>query len=185
MYRLHFTPWEHEEPPLALVDLVAGPQALPAGRLLDIGCGTGGDAAYRARHGWDVTGVDVSPVALKAARRRAGPNVRLLQADITTADLGSGYTLILDGGCLHSLAPDQLRAAADRVTRAAEPGAVLLMLAFSPGRRGPLLPRGLGADDLPGVFPAWDLTSARAATDVQLSGPARNADPHWFQLVRR
>ena len=59
MYRFGATPWEHREPPEPLADLIQGPRALPPGDMLDIGCGTGHDAIYCARHGWTVTGVDV------------------------------------------------------------------------------------------------------------------------------
>jgi SAM-dependent methyltransferase len=44
---------------------------LPAGRALDVGCGEGGDALWLAEQGWQVTGIDVSQVALDRAARRA------------------------------------------------------------------------------------------------------------------
>jgi SAM-dependent methyltransferase len=42
----------------------------PAGPILDVGCGTGGNLAFLARWGGK-TGVDLSPVALDFARRRS------------------------------------------------------------------------------------------------------------------
>jgi 2-polyprenyl-3-methyl-5-hydroxy-6-metoxy-1,4-benzoquinol methylase len=47
--------------------LVTEVSTLPAGRALDVGCGEGADALWLARHGWHVTGVDVSQVALDRA----------------------------------------------------------------------------------------------------------------------
>ncbi|WP_258068613.1 bifunctional 2-polyprenyl-6-hydroxyphenol methylase/3-demethylubiquinol 3-O-methyltransferase UbiG [Arthrobacter sp. N199823] len=38
---------------------------------LDVGCGEGADAVWLARHGWDVTAVDISRVALKRAAGHA------------------------------------------------------------------------------------------------------------------
>jgi SAM-dependent methyltransferase len=190
MYRLGITPWEHSEPPDPLAALVEGPQALPPGDMLDIGCGTGGDAIYAALHDWNVTGLDFVPRALEHARRNAraaGAAVRFLQCDLTRAgrgELGASYTLLLDGGCLHGLTPAQLTRAVATITDAAKPGATLLMFAFAPGRRGPA-PRGIGPAQIPALFPEWDLAVSRPATEVKLRGPVRNANPSWYQLVKR
>lgn len=44
---------------------------LAPGRALDLGCGEGGDAVWLARHGWTVTGTDISGVALGRAAEHA------------------------------------------------------------------------------------------------------------------
>lgn len=56
------------EPNSALVTEVAD---LTPGRVLDVGCGEGADAVWLASHGWHVTALDVSRVALEQARRAA------------------------------------------------------------------------------------------------------------------
>jgi SAM-dependent methyltransferase len=56
--------------------LVTETAALPPGRVLDVGCGEGADAVWLAEHGWDVTALDVSGVALERAARHA----RLVEA---------------------------------------------------------------------------------------------------------
>lgn len=190
LYRFGFTPWEHDHIEQPLVDLVEGKHALPPGRALDVGCGTGRDAVYLARHGWQVTGVDVVPRALARAGRRsadAGVTVRWVQGDISapdTLDLGHDLTLLIDLGCFHGLRSTQRQRTADAMTKAAASGATLLLFAFSPGRRGPA-PSGLDEAELRSRFSGWDLASARPATDVTLRGPARNAEPFWYQLVKR
>src|ERR1700687_6479209 len=65
-----FTRW-HGPVPAPLKDMIEGTNALPARRALDLGCGKGTKSIYMATHGWDVTGVDFVPRALKEARRRA------------------------------------------------------------------------------------------------------------------
>ncbi|MFK4089602.1 class I SAM-dependent methyltransferase [Kribbella sp. NPDC020789] len=56
------------KPNAALVAEVAG---LTPGRALDLGSGEGGDAIWLAQQGWQVTAVDVSPIALGRAREHA------------------------------------------------------------------------------------------------------------------
>ena len=65
--------------------LLAEVEGLPAGRGLDLACGEGRNAIWLARHGWEVTGVDFSGVALAKARQaagNAGVALRLVQADL-------------------------------------------------------------------------------------------------------
>jgi methylase of polypeptide subunit release factors len=61
LYRIGFTPWDTGQVPKELSDLIEGPEALPTGRALDIGCGTGTQAVYMACSGWEVTAVDAVP----------------------------------------------------------------------------------------------------------------------------
>lgn len=55
-----------------------------------------------AARGWEVTGVDLIPKALRRARERAreaGVELRLIEGDVTalgSADVGSGFQLLLD-----------------------------------------------------------------------------------------
>lgn len=190
MYSLGFVPWERRDPPRPLAGLIEGPQALPPGDMLDIGCGTGLTAIYCAHHGWNVTAVDDVDRALRTARRhasRAGVNVCFLNADIansSTAELGAGYTLLLDVGCLHGLSDESLQRAAATITDVAKPGATLLMLAFGPGWRGPA-PRGIDPARIPELFPQWDLISSRPLHEIMPGMPARKGGPTWYQLTRR
>ncbi len=74
----------------ALVTEVAG---LTPRRVLDVGCGEGADAVWLALRGWEVTGLDVSRVALDratAAAADAGVRVRWLADGLLEADLEPG-----------------------------------------------------------------------------------------------
>lgn len=59
--------------------------------VLDVACGEGRNSVWLARQGCDVTGIDVSPLALQKARRLAeeqAVSVTFEQADIRTFDWG-------------------------------------------------------------------------------------------------
>jgi SAM-dependent methyltransferase len=73
--------------------LVVEIAALTPGRVLDIGCGEGADAIWLAGHGWDVTALDVSGVALERAAAHAaaaGVTVHWVHAGLVEAALPSG-----------------------------------------------------------------------------------------------
>jgi len=69
-------------PDVSLVELV---HPLVPGRAIDLGCGTGRNALWLARRGWEVTGVDGSKVGLTMARDQAareGLRLTLVEADL-------------------------------------------------------------------------------------------------------
>ena len=181
-YLVGFKPWDSGVPPPELVAVVEGPGALPAGRALDLGCGTGTNAIYLARHGWDVTGVDLVGRAIAGGRRKAlaaGVSPRLLRGDATRLDrldLGGGYRLVFDLGCYHSIPEARRDAYAAGVTAAARPGATMLLFGFAPGAMRPG-PRGVSAEELRTRFRAWDLRDATRGTD--------RLETWWYRLERR
>ena len=189
-YRLGLTPWEQDDPAEPLADLVTGPHALTPGQALDIGCGAGSDAIFCARNGWQVTGIDDVPLALKRARAKAtaaGVEARFVPADVTRSSarqIGAGYQLLIDMGCLHNLDQRVRPAAGELLTAVAAPGATLLMMAFATGGPKPG-PAGLDAADVKAMFPDWDVAFSRPAHDVPLKGRMAKAEPHYYQLVRR
>ena len=159
--------------PNPLVELV---KRLPAGRMLDVGCGTGSDAIWCPGHGWDVTGIDAVSVPLRRARRNAeaaGADVRFPQANIARiapAQLGSGYTLLQDIGCFAGLSDADRRRAATTMTEVAVPGARLLMFAFGPGGGGRFGPRRIELPEIQSLFPAWNSSSADLPTSSTSRG---------------
>jgi SAM-dependent methyltransferase len=189
MYRVGFTPWDTGEVPTALNALIEGPGALPTGRALDIGCGTGTQAVYMAGKGWEVTAVDAVPRPLSQARARAaaaGVSVDWILADATRLHrfgLAPGFTLIFDRGCFHGLDDSQRGAYGAAVDGLAAPGATLLMMAFAPNRVL-AAPAGLDQSELVGRFVGWQLTSASPDTEGEISGPLRNVPRSWYRLVR-
>ena len=97
-------PWDTGISPPELLEFIKNHQP---GRAIDIGCGTGTNVITLARAGWQVTGVDFAPRAIRLASRKireAG-----IQADVQVNDatklsnISGPYDLALDLGCFHGI----------------------------------------------------------------------------------
>jgi SAM-dependent methyltransferase len=135
-YRSGRTPWDTGITPPEVVELIDGPDAVPSGRALDLGCGTGTNVAYLARHGWTVVGVDASRRAIDAAESATAglPNATVVHGDVTR--LGSllvdgPFDLVLDIGCFHSIARHRRNDYAAGVGERTAAGATLFVFAFA------------------------------------------------------
>jgi SAM-dependent methyltransferase len=156
------------------------------GRALDLGCGRGLHSVQLAKRGWEVTGVDFIPRAIAAARRHAttaGLRVTFVEGDVTDlpASVGTGYQFVLDIGCFHGLTTPQRARFGRQVDSVTRPGATWLMLAFSPGGRGPL-PRGADRKDLAIALPQWSVTDQVAADTSGMPRPLRSRTPQFYRL---
>ena len=72
------------------------------GKLLDIGTGTGEQAIFFAKKGFEVTATDVSPSAIKNANKLAAQNkvdVKFIEDNILLSKLTGQFDLIIDRGC--------------------------------------------------------------------------------------
>jgi SAM-dependent methyltransferase len=68
------------------------------GRVLDIGCGSGRCMLYLKQKGFDVIGIDTSPLAIKVCQERELQNVKLLSVTQVSSELGVFDTILLYGG---------------------------------------------------------------------------------------
>jgi SAM-dependent methyltransferase len=127
--------WDTGVPPPEVVAFAAGH---PAGRALDVGCGTGTSAVYLARAGWTVTGIDFVPLAISRARlraRAAGVQVKFVLGVVPAFEgIGGPFDLALDVGCLHSLDAPARQAYRGALARLLAPGAALLIFSFTSSR---------------------------------------------------
>jgi SAM-dependent methyltransferase len=190
-YLLGLTPWDRwpAMPARSLRDLVEGPEALPRGRAIDLGCGRGSLAIYLAQHGWQATGVDAVERALRAARRRAGKSgvdVTFVRGDVTRLErsgICGPFELLLDCGCFHNMSDDERGRYVESITRVATENAQLMLFALGPGRR-PMWPRGAQRVDLERHFsPGWTIVgSAPKDGNPDSLPPGRSAT--WYRLKR-
>ena len=199
LYGLGVTPWEQvaklphvTERISALFARQEAGREPPYGPVLDLGCGSGIWAVKLAARGWQVTGIDFVPKALRRARERArdaGVELRLIEGDVTklgSTGVGSGFPFLMDFGLFHDELTDEQRAAMGReVSAVAAPGATLLMLAWAPGRRGPL-PRGASRSDIEAAYPAWKVIDEDGLdpSGAPLYRFVKKAEPRFYWLRR-
>jgi SAM-dependent methyltransferase len=200
LYAVGFTPWEQiaalpgvNEQFSTLLDREEAGREPPYDRVLDLGCGSGFWGVELAKRGWQVTGVDIVPKALRRARERARDarvHMRLVEGDVTklrASGVGSGFPFLLDFGVFHDELSDAQRAAMGReVTAVAAPGATLLMAAWARRRRGPL-PRGANRSDIEAAYPGWTVIEEQPYdhSGAPFFKHMRKADPRLYRLRRR
>lgn len=178
-YRTGRTPWDTGITPPEVVELVDGPSALPPGRALDLGCGTGTNVRYLAVHGWDVVGVEADVRAFDAARERTEEldAATVYLGDVTRLDrlpVAGSFDLVLDVGCFHSIPMRRRDAYAAGVAERTREGATLFVWAF---RREGFLPIGVTQREMRDRF----------APSFQPVGRIRGTVPlgsAWYRLRR-
>jgi len=106
-YQDNDTPWEINRPDHNLIDFVTS-LPLPPGPAIDLGCGTGDNSVWLAKQGFQVTGCDLSDIALAKAQvkaEQAKVHCTWFQGDfLQTTPLGAPFSFAFDRGCFHTFA---------------------------------------------------------------------------------
>ena len=130
-YQTGNPPWETGQPSLELARVIAEEKIKPC-RVIDLGCGSGINAVWLAQQGFDVTGVDITPLAIEKACERAaaaGVQVRFVLDDVL--DLRERYEpfpFFFDRGCYHSVRDLGVQAFLRTLERITAPGSIGLVL---------------------------------------------------------
>jgi SAM-dependent methyltransferase len=183
-------------------NLVSEVRDLTAGRALDAGAGEGADAIWLAGHGWRVTAVDLSSVALQRAAAHAADfgsqltdRIEWQHEDLTSWDSGAET---FDLVAVHYLQlPAEMRATVfGRLAAAVTPGGTLLIVGHHPSDLQTTVPRPpmpelfYTGDDIAALLDAgeWDIVTndapARVVTDPD-DNPATIHDTVFRALRRR
>ena len=168
--------------------LVAEASDLEPGRALDLACGEGRNARWLAERGWDVTGVDISDVAIERARElsaREHHSIEFVRADLLEYEPDpEAFDLVLV--FYLQIPASERRVVLDRAAGGLRAGGTLLLVGhdlanLTDGVGGPSDPDLLYTpDDIVADLPALEIERAeRVLRDVE------NADrPAIDALVR-
>lgn len=107
-------------------DIAAVLAELPAGRLLDIGCGLGQVAKHAAAHGHRVVATDISETALRMARDES---VTWLRDDFCATALLGPFDVVVDRATLHTLPLARMHAWAGSLRRVTKVGSTVIIKA--------------------------------------------------------
>ena len=168
IWYLRKPPWDTNQTPPELFEYM---EANLHGRALDLGCGTGTNVIELAENGWQVTGVDFVPKAIRSARKKAkkaAVDVKFFIGDVTKLDHIKGpFDLILDIGCYHVLDPSGMRAYRNQVKRLLAPGGTYMIYLFFKMESKNTKPKGSNATeaDLVPFLDFMDLVKRENGTD--------------------
>jgi SAM-dependent methyltransferase len=96
--------------------------------ILELGCGTGNDAARLADAGYSVTAIDLSGEAIQQARARYGTMARFAVADMTRRlpFPGSGFDAVMSNVAMHMFPDSVTRGVFAEVERLVRPAGLFL-----------------------------------------------------------
>ena len=131
LWYLRKPPWDSGISPPELLEFI---KTYPAGKAIDIGCGTGTNVITLARSGWQVVGVDFAPRAIRIARRKLTKeniHANLYVDDVTKfKGISDRFNLVLDIGCFHSLTQQGRQDYLNQLDRILAPNGFWLLYSF-------------------------------------------------------
>ena len=187
-YRKGIPPWDIGKPDFNLVHTVTTAPIAPC-KALEIGCGTGDNAIWLAQHGFEVTGIDISEIAIgKAKEKAAQANARCTFAvrNILHEPVGGApFGFVFDRGCFHTVDPAGERETfAEQVSRyLAEHGLWLSLIGSADEQRLAEGPPKWTAREIVGVVePYFEILSLVSSHfEAHLPAPPRA----WVCLMRK
>jgi SAM-dependent methyltransferase len=169
-------PWDIGRPQPAFVRLVEAGEI--AGRVIDVGCGTGENALMAAAHGLEVVGIDVASTAVERARRKSAERAlagRSMAVDFEVwdalelahlAERIGAFDSAIDSAVFHTFSDEERPRYADSVAAAVKPGGRLFLMCFSEHEPDWGGPRRVTQAEIRGAFSkerGWSVESIEAA----------------------
>lgn len=113
-YQEGYFPWDIRRPDFNLIKTIKE-KGINSCKVLEIGCGTGDNAIWLAQQNFQITGIDVSEIAITEARIRAskvGAKCNFITGNFFLDEIKEApFEFVFDRGCFHSFDSDEERKA--------------------------------------------------------------------------
>jgi len=181
------TPWNTGRPQPAFQRLAQ--EGRLAGRVLDIGCGTGEHALLAAANGAKAAGVDIAPWAIAQAVEKArerGLTATFIVADATAlSDVGS-FDVVMDSGAFHVFDDAGRSAYVKSLAAVTHPGSMLYLQCFSDRMPGDWGPRRVRQEELREAFAeGWTIERIEPAAFELAPGNPMPEAAAWLATIGR
>jgi len=160
-------PWDIGRPQKEFTELVR--QGEINGSVLDIGCGSGENALFFAQEGFDVWGIDSSPLAIQKAQEKSQQrglpvHFQVLNA-LELAKLNRTFDTATDSGLFHTLSDEDRPLFVKNLTAVLSPTGNYFMLCFSDKEPAGYGPRRISEREIRDTFSdGWSIRYIRPST---------------------
>ncbi len=164
-------PWHTGKPEKILVELVEK-GGIEKGKVMDLCSGDGTNSIYLASQGFEVSGVDISPAAVKIAGKACaekGVKCDYKSGDVLKLNTKGKYDFVFDRGCFHHIPPGKKKKYVEIAAGLLNKKGKMLLFCFSDRNRG--LEKALSKQDIKEYFGKdFDIKFIRETTHKEPGG---------------
>jgi SAM-dependent methyltransferase len=187
-YKTGNIPWDIGKPDFNLIETVTK-IPIESCKALDIGCGTGDNSIWLAQKQFQITGTDVSEIAIEKAKEKALKNnakCTFLVVDFFKSRIeGAPFGFVFDRGCFHTFDSNKERKKfAKNVASNLEKNGLWLSLIGSADerRQGPGPPQRTANDIVAAVEPYFEILSLFSS---HFDSNRQNPPKCWVCLMQK
>jgi cyclopropane fatty-acyl-phospholipid synthase-like methyltransferase len=179
-------PWDIGRPQKEFTELVRHSEI--TGSVLDIGCGSGDNALFFAQEGFEVWGIDSSPLAIQKARKKGAQRGLIAHFLVLNAleltKLNRTFDTATDSGLFHTLSNKDRPLFVKNLAAILSPHGTYFMLCFSDREPAGYGPRRITEREIRETFSdGWSIRYIRPAT---FESRTRAQGPHaWFSSITK
>ena len=170
-------PWDIGRPQKEFTELVRHGEI--TGSVLDIGCGSGDNALFFAQEGFEVWGIDSSPLAIQKAQEKGAQRGLtahfLVMNALELTKLNRTFDTATDSGLFHTLSDEDRPLFAKNLKAILSPHGTYFMLCFSDREPAGYGPRRITVREIRETFSdGWSIRYIRPATfesNTRAKGP--------------